>query len=74
MNKNKRTPDAGTSEVKQSNRSAKSGHLYLITYIMSFTTLFAGWHISNWKDAVIAILCGCVTIWLNYIVTGGVKE
>ena len=48
-------------------------HLYYITFILCITTIIAGWNIHDIQSGIVTALCGIVTIWLNWITTGGMK-
>lgn len=72
MNDEKRASEAATSKGSKLNVSIRK-HLYYITFVLCITTIIAGWNIHDLQSGIVTALCGIVTFWLNWIITGGMK-
>ena len=69
----KNAPAAGTTGAKDNRNygQVNCGHLYFTTWLMAFTTIIAGWHITDVWTGIVTALCGLVTIVLVNEIIGG---
>ena len=75
MRGTRKAPDAGTTGAKDNRKYGQTtcNHLYFTTWVMVFTTLIAGWHITDVWTGLVTALCGLVTIVLTNEIVGGLK-